>query len=425
MEPIPPKHTQDHDGQTPEMMICFFMRGGDGVFTVDNKKIGDYLAHLIEQNYPSTRQFCIAYLSAKGEENAPENSIDNAANRFAQIKKGKKGIQCYDLPILAELLGVTIEQILSGGEVNTAQTERPTNYSVAQSHTREDWEAYVAREDRPILNSDEYGKTLLDYAVANGNYELLKYLIDRKYIWFDSGKKEDYGITFGAGTSIRRRPLDIDQAMIIQLHADVELREELICLAADHGDIALLKELRAREIPEFYLPWIFNRPPEVDPERFGKPLKHISRARKAVVAYFTEEFAVSSLHDGAGKERPNKQVVMVFPYLPQLLDLMVVRKSRWLAMALEGALEHNKQALRRMKELIQATIESYCMENAWEGKVRFTPKTGMLSYFDPLTGGAMLTNLIHVTKTSGDSEIQDLIEQVNDAYNACCSLAKE
>ena len=81
----------------------------------NNAKIGAYLADLINQKYESRRAFCRAYISANGEEPTNE-TINNMSNRLAQIAKGNKAIQTYDLPYFTELLGVSCEQILSAGE---------------------------------------------------------------------------------------------------------------------------------------------------------------------------------------------------------------------------------------------------------------------------------------------------------------------
>ncbi len=53
-----------------------------------------------------------------------------------------------------------------------------------------------------FFNVDEYKKTVLEYAIEFNNYDFIKFFIDNKYIWFDSGDSNDYGTTFGAGTSI-------------------------------------------------------------------------------------------------------------------------------------------------------------------------------------------------------------------------------
>ena len=150
----------------------------------NNAKIGMYLANIIEQKYDSKRAFCRAYIQATGEEPTSE-TITNMSNRLNQIMKGRKSIQTYDLPYFTELLGLSCEQILSAGECSAPTVKRVTNYSVACSKDPAEWERYINRADKLVLNSDEYGKTVLDYALEFGNYEFIKFLMDNKYIWFD------------------------------------------------------------------------------------------------------------------------------------------------------------------------------------------------------------------------------------------------
>lgn len=127
------------------------------------------------------------------------------ANRLSQILNGKKEIQLYDLPLFCRLLEVSCEDILSAGMSRTPASARLTNYTAAFSKDRREWESYVNREDSPILNADEYGKTFIDHALEAGNYDLLKYLMDKHYIWFVGAEKEDCFAGFGAGTSIEKR----------------------------------------------------------------------------------------------------------------------------------------------------------------------------------------------------------------------------
>ena len=107
----------------------------------NNAKIGAYLADLIDQKYASRRAFCRAYISANGEEPTNE-TINNMSNRLAQIAKGNKAIQTYDLPYFTELLGVSCEQILSAGACSAPLSSRVTNYSIACSSDPKEWEAY-------------------------------------------------------------------------------------------------------------------------------------------------------------------------------------------------------------------------------------------------------------------------------------------
>ena len=177
------------------------------MFKTDNAKIGKHLGDLIKNSeHKNDRQFCIAYLTLRDGEANPDD-IQKMQNRICQIKNGKKGVQIEDLPILSELLGVSIEDILSAGTALTPVLNRKTNYSIAFSKDPAEWEAYIQRDDKLILNPDEYDKTAIDYALEAGNYPFLKYLTENGYIWFVGDDKNEYYLGFGAGTSIKRREI--------------------------------------------------------------------------------------------------------------------------------------------------------------------------------------------------------------------------
>lgn len=127
-------------------------------FNIENEKTGAFVSRLIEEKFGSARKFSIAYLKEQGSQEVTEDKIQNMANRLSQIKKGTKAIQIYDLPVFSKLLDVSFEQILSAGRYGVPKNNRMTNYTVAQSHNKEEWIAYIEIESRPILNPDEYGK---------------------------------------------------------------------------------------------------------------------------------------------------------------------------------------------------------------------------------------------------------------------------
>ena len=175
------------------------------MFKTNNVKIGKYLGDLIKSSeYKNDRQFCIAYLKLRDGEANPDD-IQKMQNRICQIKNGKKGVQIEDLPIFSDLLGVSIEEILSAGTALAPAPNRKTNYSIAFSKDPVEWKAYIQRADKLILNPDEYNNTAIDYALEAGNYPFLKYLTEKGYIWFVGDDKEEYYPGFGAGTSIKRR----------------------------------------------------------------------------------------------------------------------------------------------------------------------------------------------------------------------------
>lgn len=58
---------------------------------------------------------------------------------------------------------------------------------------------YAEEPDEPILNLDEYGKNIIEYALDFENYRLLSYLTKEGYIYFIGPDEKDYACNFGAG----------------------------------------------------------------------------------------------------------------------------------------------------------------------------------------------------------------------------------
>ena len=233
----------------------------------DNKEIGVYLKSAIDKKYESVRQFGKACLE---EKNIPTDneSLRNMSNRLSQILNGKKGIQLEDLPVLSKLLEMSCEEILSAGKCFAVTSNHLTNYYIATTKDKNEWDEYIKREDNLILNGDEYGKTVIDYALEFKNYAFMKYLVDNRYIWFVGTDNVDlWCYNFGAGTNIERNPMLMRNMSLLdsKMNERYELRLKMITLAIELGDTKMLTELRAREIPTLYQVCLYsNQPVEIE-----------------------------------------------------------------------------------------------------------------------------------------------------------------
>lgn len=399
-----------------------------------NEKIGRYLSNLIEQKYKSKREFCRAYIRAAGEE--PNNeTLNNMANRLSQIIKGKKAIQIYDLPIFTELLGVSCEQILSAGEYSAPISTRVTNYSIACSKNSAEWDKYINRPDKLILNCDEYCKTVLDYALEFGNYEFIKYLMDNEYIWFDSRKDQDYTLTFGAGTSIERRKSSwIDYGLEGKLKEEDELRINLISLAADNNDIEMLNNLRARETPQLYYKahYVSGSHLDVDSCFNERMVKHIASSSKEILEYFTDSFEVQDYIQY--KDGSKRVHTFMFPYISKLLDLLIKNQSPFTETALKKALKYNQQTYHSLCELILSVKndEFYAQEymkdswkNVCEQSFTFYENGNFVRFnaYGLITPAknqkiGIITNVAKVTKIPTSPILKQLAEELNESYEA-------
>lgn len=406
-------------------------------YQIDNQEIGAYISGLIERKFKSARQFCIAYLQTDGIKEPAGADIQKMANRLSQIVKGTRAIQIYDLPIFSKLLQVSFEQILSAGKCGEPKNNRMTNYTVAQSHNEAEWIAYIEEKDKPILNPDEYGKTVLDYAIMSGNYDFLKFLVNKNYIWFDGRKDSDYVMTFGAGTNIQRIKFEEhDNGVFIRkpdmndlqfkLATEDQLRMYIISLAADHNDLSMLKKLRAREIPELYYKahYLFCVCPDFDVHYDKNMVSHIAKSGDEVLNYFTDPFEIRD--QVRYKDGSNRKHIFVFPYISQLLDMLIENQSPFLKTALEKSIEHNESTREKLRLLIKESINNGCYYGeCWKKEVNFQENGNIVHFRDPLAVAGIITNIARTTKKSANSQINRLIEKLNDSYNGIKHITEE
>ena len=59
-------------------------------YKIDNQEIGTYISGLIEREFKSARQFCIAYLQKNGFSEPGREDIQKMANRLSQIIKEQR-----------------------------------------------------------------------------------------------------------------------------------------------------------------------------------------------------------------------------------------------------------------------------------------------------------------------------------------------
>jgi len=409
-----------------------------------SKEIGEYLKYLISQKYPSTRKFCKDYLKLDGRP-VNDDQIVKMANRMSQIMKGSKAIQTYDLPIFTELLDVTCEQILSAGEYCVPKNQRTTNYSIAFSKSKKEWDEYIKREDKLILNPDEYDKTVIDYAIEAGNYKFIKYLMDKEYIWFVSNEHNNtfFYQTFGAGTSIERRKLGFHDILQYKLGSEDNLRMEIIALAVANNDFKVLEMLKAREIPMFYNIVQYSGWHHLDEKNVYEPsrlVKVIADASDEIIEYFTTPFEVKEPRPYEGCEA--RSYTFVFPFYSELLSELVKRNHKYTEFALRTAIEHNQNTYEQLKRQIEASVndemkcysyadESYLAKIKKESLCRvakdigFYEKLHILGFSDYRNGNITRTNIIFIPKKSNDLIINHLIEDVNSLYNKIIHIQDE
>lgn len=405
---------------------------------VDNEKIGQYLSKLVDDKYPSKRKFCQAYLITIGTE-ANDDETRKMANRLTQIIKGVKAIQTYDLPIFTKLLDVSCEEILSAGKTFVRKDGRLTNYSIAFSKDKNLWEEYINHEDKLILNPDEYCNTVLDYSIKFKNFDFIKYLIDKKYIWFDSAKDNSFIHNFGAGTSIKGRNMgDVDYYLPHQLCND-KLRIELVALSAQNNSLEILKALRAREIPDYYNATYFTCCKIDISKYYNKNLiANISNASDEIVDYFTNVFEIGDLikyKDGI--KRKHK---FMFPFISEVLDDLIKNDHGFVEVALRKSIEHNRETYNKLKALINEIIEAETVRYDFQtdeyfdvlkktytkqilDDIDFNKNKSIIAIRANSTARGLITNIVHVKNES--KNINYLIKDLNVLYDKIVQIRNE
>ncbi len=217
-----------------------------------NRDIGEYLFDCMRnKNYISVRQFAKDCLERKGKI-INEETIRRESNRFYQIMKGEKRIQQEDLPYVCDMLDITCENLLSAGRNEIPREKRMANYNVASSADPAEWEKYMNIEGRPCLKADEYGKTILDYAVEFGNFDFVNYLFENDYLTTEKKTKALGTFSIECSLPVIGEKIGSDSSMChlsTELEHSYKLQCGLAALAVRSENYELAKKLISREIP--------------------------------------------------------------------------------------------------------------------------------------------------------------------------------
>lgn len=405
-------------------------------YIVDKKQVGAYLKKLVkESQYSSNRQFGKEYLKMMGYTQPDDIEINRMNNRLSQIFNGKKGIQMEDMLIFSDLLGVSCEEILSAGERRVPVSSHMTNYDIAFSQDEELWSSYMKREDKLFLNSDEYGKTVIDYAIEFKNYPLIKWLLDEEFIWLvDNSEYRQFGYSYGGGTSIEKRaPWDMDNAVPLQVKYDDQLRLKIITLALENEDYDVLDEFRARETPFLHRVGYLNDRDDAYQYYNEDYIHAIANASDNVLEYFAKEFELVSNLKWKSQ--------FIYPFLGEVIEVLVenhqFKKAEFLA---QHVLTHNQNTYEQVESLINIAYTAACDE--WGDKltedlkralrlqipkqIEYSEKNRVVSFFDSMgkdkTPICYATNIVRVKVDKTKSPIKDVLLEINMWYDRVATL---
>lgn len=387
-----------------------------------SEEIGAHLKELILSKYPSCRQFCVAYLQLQGYDDDSEE-IRKMTNRLSQILNGKKAIQTYDLPLFSELLGVSCEEMLSAGAIRKPITNRRTNYDIAFSTDKNDWIDYLNRKDCIAAYADEFGKTVVDYAIEFKNYGFLKFLVEKGYISLVTPDGSLQELNFGASTTLKERPNE-QYTFQEELCSNKLLRTQLIALALESDDDTVLVKLRAREVPTQLMMTSYNCTTVTFSEYYDEHfINVILNSKDKVFKYFCEEYYVSSKWE-------KKEFKWIFPFFDKLIEKAVRQKSRRLYTLLDIAIKHNEDAYNALKKSVLAAAKEF--------KERFDKSKGFADIIADVLrdfhlndegnviifncylaqiSALVATNILKVNVSSNNRDVQNKINMLNNMYS--------
>lgn len=396
-----------------------------------NQEIGAYLKKVILSKYPSCRQFCVAYVDLTlkiGDDpnDIRSDEIRKLTNRLSQILKGVKAIQTYDLPVFSELLGISCEEMLTAGAVRKPILYRRTNYNIAFSQDENDWKEYLAREDCIAAYADEFGKTVVDYALEFKNYKFLRFLMENGYIQFVSHEEIwSFGYNFGAKSLIKDKPFE-RHTLENQFLQDSKLRTRLIALALESDDESVLEELHAREFPVQYtvVPHYCNAIKFADyyDENY---IDAIVRAKDKVFDYFCQEYFVTSL------QSKDYRCKWIFPFFGALIERVIkVNPERALLLS-DIAIAHNREiydSLRKEVFRVAKEQKQFCSDVGFTEIIKdvlrdfhINEERNYISFYAYWCRGNSVSGLV-ISVNAKSKVIQDKIDKINELHNMIINI---
>ena len=362
-----------------------------------------------------------------------------------RMKRGEECIQIKQLPYFTELLGVTCEDILSLDKPAKADRERITNYNTACSNYERVWEEYFNHKDVLGAFCDENGMTVVDYAVKLRNYELIKFISDRKV---NSPYKEI--MECFQSTALERDMIRSAaeywnySGRTFERNDGNRKRKEIIYMAIKNNDVDMLETLKAKNEFLFEVTMDYSGGHKPVKEYFydKKMLELIAETRSnKVMNYFSQ-----------GSESEYKHMY-IFPYVSEIAERLISKGKTGMALkALRNICDYNRRIVKRIEAVHDKFLNSfknYCITNLsceyWENhrqglKKEYTePDDEMLKermkkdlkgksieikpvenssliYEIQIYGGHFRFVPVKIDFSSDDPIIKEVIDDINTAY---------
>ena len=206
-------------------------------------------------------------------------------------------------------------------------------------------------------------------------------------------------------------------------------------LAIDNNDVDMLMKIRAREVPRAYL------------ISWGKELrkfeliKKFANAKKETLEYFTDDFE-ANLRNGQNVEEFKPETI-IFPFVSELVDILIKNNNNFAKRALERIREHNESVYNRLRDIIDEGIkknhEQFKFERTKEEiykeekngidiateEFRYSEENGFIEVWGMRLGTYLFSNIIKLDTKTYDSELKKLIEEVNQYHKKVINIRED
>lgn len=250
--------------------------------------------------------------------------------------------------------------------------------------------------------------------------------MDKEYIWFVGEDVDRYYFSFSAGTSIKYTPMDLRNninCLDASLSMNDELRVSMIILAIKHGDTEMMTNLRAREIPRLYS-FFYTRNSETDFDKDCNKdfLEAISNASDDVVEYFSEEFKIKNFR--------NETNTYIFPYIGNLIEILLKKENNYVEFVLQAAIEHNEKIYNKLKELLLSSVDYFRKNSPYipiedikidiKRSLDIFCSGDLICFYHPdrdMKDRSIISNIVCTKAESSNCKYNKLIEKLNKLYD--------
>ena len=160
-------------------------------------------------------------------------------------------------------------------------------------------------------------------------------------------------------------------------------------------------------------------------------ITHIANANQKIITYFTEEFQVNNDW--------NEDNTFMFPYINELLNVLIKKDNECLYTILKRCVEHNRNVYDKIKEIIETANKYFSnlynqpgMEDMLKESVKkqiaqelIYHKAGcIINMKDIYSKDGIITNIVHIQAKTKDKESAQLIDEINSYFNKILDLKK-